>query len=253
MKIVLLGSGNLATNIGLALKHANVNIIQVFSQTVANAKCLAEKIGCEYTASTEAIYKADIYISALKDSVATEVWSKINFNDKLLLHTSGSLSIDLLKEHSTNYGVIYPLMTLSKDRVIPFDDIPILVEGNTSHNEKTIESLARQISSNVTIVNSTQRSQLHLAAVWANNFSNHMYAVAKQITDENNLPFSILLPLIDETAKKVHNLEPKEAQTGPAIRYDKNIIDKHIAANAAEYRDLYKLISESIHKLAIKK
>ncbi|MBQ4034380.1 MAG: DUF2520 domain-containing protein [Paludibacteraceae bacterium] len=253
MNIVLLGSGNLATNLSLSLRQAGFSITQVYSKTLANAKELAELLECDYTASTEEVYDADIYISALKDSVSAEVWSKINFKNSLLLHTSGSLDMQLLKGHSQNYGVLYPLMTLSKKRRIDFSKIPILVEANTKENCERIVQIAEKISTNVQLVDSVQRSQMHLAAVWANNFTNHMYAIAKSITDKNNLPFSLLLPLIDETAQKVHSLDPIDAQTGPAVRYDENIISKHINACSPEQQTLYKVISESIHQLSTQK
>lgn len=250
MVIVLLGSGNLATNLALALHQNGFKIAQVYSKTAENARVLADQLHCSFTSSTKDIVDADVYISALKDSVSTEIWSKINFKDKLLLHTSGSLNMDLLKEHSRNYGVLYPLMTLSKKRKVDFSNIPVLVEANTIDNQNYISSIAKRISNNVQVVNSIQRGQMHLAAVWANNFTNHMYAVAKSITDKNNLPFSLLLPLIDETAQKIHDLDPIDAQTGPAVRFDENIINKHLNECADDYKELYKKISESIHKLS---
>lgn len=250
MDIVLLGSGNLATNLSIALHQAGFHIKQVYSKTIENAKTLAGLLNCDYTNSTDAIYNADIYLSALKDSVSADVWSRINFNDKLVLHTSGSLDMQLLKKHSKNYGVLYPLMTLSKQRRVNFANIPILIEANTEKNCALIVQIAKKISQQVQVVNSVQRGQMHLAAVWANNFTNHMYAIAKSITDSNDLPFSLLLPLIDETALKVHSLDPIDAQTGPAIRFDENIINKHINACSDENKLLYKEISESIHKMS---
>lgn len=250
MNIVLLGSGNLATNLSLSLHKKGIKIIQVYSKTTANAKALAERLDCAYTTNTEDIFEADIYISALKDSVSKEVWNSIRFNNKLLLHTSGSLDMNLLKEHSNNIGVLYPLMTLSRNRIVDFTNIPILVESDSEENLNTIVQIAKTISANVHIVNSTQRGQMHLAAVWANNFTNHMYAIAKSITQRNDLPFSLLLPLIDETAQKIHEMDPMEAQTGPAIRFDENIINKHEEACPEEYKSLYRNLSESIHKMS---
>ncbi|MBO4332807.1 MAG: DUF2520 domain-containing protein [Paludibacteraceae bacterium] len=246
----MLGSGNLATNLSLSLKKAGLHICQIYSKTQEHAKELAGLLDCEYTTTPEKVFNADIYISAVKDSVCTEVWDKIKFNNKLVLHTSGSLDMQLLKDYSNNYGVLYPLMTFTKKRHIDFTDIPILVEANTLKNCESIIEIAEKLSKKIQIVNSIQRAQMHMAAVWANNFTNHMYAIAKSITEKNNLPFSLLLPLIDETAWKVHDIEPIEAQTGPAVRFDENIINKHIKACPQEYKQLYKTISESIHALS---
>lgn len=253
MDIVLLGSGNLATNLGFALRKAGVSVVQVFSNTEKNAADLAYKLNCDFTNDISKIKDADIYISALKDNACNDIWGKLKIADKLILHTSGSLALKTLSSHFKNTGVIYPLMTLSKGKVMPFDNIPILIEANSPENLETVFQLASKISGNVIEVSSEKRAQIHLAAVWANNFSNHMYAIAKVITDNNNLPFSLLFPLIEETANKIKKLDPADAQTGPAIRFDENIIEKQQNATPTEFKELYKLISESIHLLATKK
>ena len=247
--IVLLGSGNLASNIAPALCNAGWNIVQVYSQRLENAKSLASKLGiASYTNETKKIKKADIYISALKDSVSQEVWSKTDLHQSLVIHTSGSLPANALSPFSCNFGVLYPLMTLSKQRIIDFDNIPLFTEANSTENEEIINKIAHSISKEVHHATSEQRSQIHLAAVWANNFSNYMYSVAEHIMRKNGLPFECLLPLIDETAKKIHSLSPHEAQTGPAVRYDTNIINRHIELQESEMAELYKKISENIHR-----
>lgn len=248
-----MGSGNLAWNLSKSLQKAGVSIVQVYSQKLENAELLAKDLNCRFTNDTTCIKEADIYISALKDSIGEIVWSKIDFKGKLLIHTSGSLDLNVLKSHSQNIGVIYPLMTLSKNRIVDFYNVPILIEANSIANLNLIESIAKAISNTVLRATSQQRAKMHLAAVWANNFSNHMFAVANKIAEENHIPFEFLLPLIDETTKKIHEMSPLKAQTGPAIRYDQNIIDKQIAECPTQFQNLYRIISESIHNLDINK
>lgn len=255
MRIVILGSGNLATNLSYLLLKKGFEIVQVYSHTLENAKILADLLGCDYTATIENITNdCDIYISAIKDNISEYVWKQINFNDKLVLHTSGSLPMSILENVTKNYGVLYPLMTLSKSKLQERDDIPFFIEANSQHNLHIINEIAEKITTAVYNVDSKKRMNLHYAAVWANNFTNCMYSVAKDITDRNNLPFEVLLPIIDETAEKIHRLTPREAQTGPAVRFDENIITKHLSLSSNEQeRILYKMISDTIHEIAQRK
>lgn len=250
MRIVLIGSGNLATNLGIGLKKVGLEVIQVYSNNISNAKLLAEKLQCAYTNDLQRLKEADVYISAVKDNVCKQVWSNVSIGNKLVLHTSGSVSMEELGKHFNNCGVIYPLMTLSKKHIKDLSDVPFLIEANSTENERIACLIANRLSNNVTKADSEQRAQIHLAAVWANNFSNHMFAVAKTITDKGKLPFSLLLPLIEETCAKIKEIPPIEAQTGPAVRYDTNVIEKQMALTPQEYRTIYKQISESIYHLA---
>ena len=191
---------------------------------------------------------ADIYVVALKDSAIDEVLSQINFGNKLIVHCSGSLPLSALESYSENIGVFYPLQTFSRSRDVDFSEIPIFIESNSIKNEELLINLAREISNSVSVLNSENRKMLHISAVFASNFANHFYTMAAEILRSKNIPFDVLKPLILETAKKVQDLSPGKAQTGPAVRFDENIINSHLQAlnNFGEYRQLYMSVSKSI-------
>lgn len=255
MKIVCIGSGNLATNLTLAWKEAGILVEQVFSRTEANAKALAEQLGCAWTTSTEEIINdADLYLFSLKDSALEAVASRLPKNNGLWIHTAGSMPLSVFEPFTTRRGVIYPLQTFSKSRRVNLDNVPFFLEANSEEDGAILEQLARAVSRDVRFLPSEKRRHLHLAAVFACNFVNHIYALADDILREEGIPFEVVLPLIDETAAKVHRLTPREAQTGPAIRYDENVINKHLAMldKMPELKALYETLSRSIYKEANK-
>lgn len=255
MKIVCIGSGNLATNLTLAWKEAGILVEQVFSRTEANARALAERLGCAWTSSTgEIINDADLYLFSLKDSALETVASRLPKNNGLWVHTAGSMPLSVFEPFTTRRGVLYPLQTFSKGRRIDLGNVPFFLEANSEEDGAILEQLARAVSRDVRFLPSEKRRHLHLAAVFACNFVNHIYALADDILRKEGIPFEVLLPLIDETAAKVHRLTPREAQTGPAIRYDENVINKHLAMldKTPELKALYETLSRSIHKEANK-
>lgn len=255
MKIVCIGSGNLATNLTLAWKEAGILVEQVFSRTEANARALAERLGCAWTSSTgEIINDADLYLFSLKDSALETVASRLPKNNGLWVHTAGSMPLSVFEPFTTRRGVLYPLQTFSKGRRIDLGNVPFFLEANSEEDGAILEQLARAVSRDVRFLPSEKRRHLHLAAVFACNFVNHIYALADDILRKEGIPFEVLLPLIDETAAKVHRLTPREAQTGPAIRYDENVINKHLAMldKMPELKALYETLSRSIHKEANK-
>jgi predicted short-subunit dehydrogenase-like oxidoreductase (DUF2520 family) len=247
--IVLIGSGNFATHLGLALYDAGYKITQVYSQKKKSASVLAQKLNA--TAITD-LRKLDqtatVYIIAIKDDAISSVASELKLKDKIVVHTSGSVSIDVLKNVSKNYGVLYPLQTFSKGKAINFRKVPLCVEANNKSTAISLEYFAKSISSKVQKVNSEQRQVIHLAAVFACNFSNHMYAIADDILKKNKLSFDILKPLIEETADKIKNNTPAKMQTGPAIRGDKKTMEGHLKLLGYDkkLKEIYKLVSESI-------
>ena len=251
-RLVFIGSGNLATQLALTFSEKKYPILQVYSRTKESASALAERIGCSYTTDIALLNtEADIYICALKDSALQEILSKAVFRDKLVVHTAGSIPMDMLSKYSSNYGVFYPLQTLSKNRRVDFSKIPVFIEGNNPENSAILKSLANSVSNVVYEATSNQRKKLHLAAVFACNFTNHLYAIAANIVKENgDFPMEVLLPLIDETARKIHTLSPVEAQTGPAVRYDKNVIDNHLEMLSSDknVQQIYDLMSRHIYK-----
>ena len=250
MKVVFIGSGNLATHLSLAMKGAGIEVVQVYSQTESHASLLANKLSCSYTTEPEFIVvDADVYIFSVKDSALLDLIHKIPQNKGLWLHTAGSVPMGVFEGYNDRYGVLYPLQTFSKNRDIDFSIVPVFIESNSAGDEAYLLSFAGKLTRQVISLSSEKRKHLHLAAVWACNFTNHMYLMASKILQEQSLSESFLLPLIDETAAKVHQLSAREAQTGPAIRYDENIIEKHIELlSDPNMKELYRLISRNIHK-----
>ena len=250
MKVVFIGSGNLATHLSLAMKGAGIEVVQVYSQTESHASLLANKLSCSYTTEPEFIVvDADVYIFSVKDSALLDLIHKIPQNKGLWLHTAGSVPMGVFEGYNDRYGVLYPLQTFSKNRDIDFSIVPVFIESNSAVDEAYLLSFAGKLTRQVISLSSEKRKHLHLAAVWACNFTNHMYLMASKILQEQSLSEAFLLPLIDETAAKVHQLSAREAQTGPAIRYDENIIEKHIELlSDPNMKELYRLISRNIHK-----
>jgi predicted short-subunit dehydrogenase-like oxidoreductase (DUF2520 family) len=249
LNFCFIGAGNLATHLSKALHNKGFRILQVYSRTELSAKKLAEALSVSYVTSVNEIdLNADVYFVAIKDSAVDEVLSQINLNNKLIVHCSGSLRLSALEKYSENIGVFYPLQTFSKDRVLNFKEIPVFIESNSVKNEETLLQLAREISNSVSVLNSEKRIMLHISAVFACNFVNHFYSVAADILKSKDIPFDVLKPLIIETASKVQQMEPETAQTGPAIRFDENIINAHLSKLDAfgDYRQLYMSISKSI-------
>ena len=249
LKICVVGAGNLATQLSEALAQTGYKIVQVYSRTEESAKQLADSLQTNFTTSTESITtEADIYFVALKDSAVDQVLSKVEFGDKLLVHCSGSLPMNILSSYSDNYGVFYPLQTFSKSRKVDFKKIPIFLEASSEENLNILEEIAHEVSESVTRLNSEKRKSLHIAAVFACNFANHCYAMAAKYLESKDLSFEILRPLIMETAQKVQELHPKDAQTGPAIRFDENIINAHLNElnEMPDLQELYNSISKSI-------
>lgn len=251
--IVFIGAGNLATNLAKALYRKGFRIVQVYSRTEASARSLAEVVEAEFTTDLNEInLSARLYIVSLKDSAFIELLPAITVGkkkDTLLVHTAGSLPLSIWEETGVeHYGVFYPMQTFSKQREVDFREIPFFIEASSAEDTELLKAVAASLSERVYEADSEQRKSLHLAAVFTCNFTNHMYALAAELLEKYHLPFDVMLPLIDETARKVHALQPKSAQTGPAIRYDENIINDHLGmlSDDPEMQKLYELISHSI-------
>lgn len=250
-RFVFIGAGNLATRLSLELKSKGFSIEQVYSRSEKSAKLLAKNLRTNYTISAQDVLPdADLYFVALKDAAFEEVLAKVNFRNKLLVHCSGSLPLSTLEKYSENIGVLYPLQTFSKNREVNFSEIPVFIEANSTENEKKLFQIAEKISGKVSVLNSEKRLYLHISAVFACNFVNHFYTIAAEVLKSEEVPFDALLPLIMETAAKVQNMEPEKAQTGPAVRFDENVISKHTEAlqSFPEFQKLYDIVSESIFK-----
>lgn len=247
-KIALIGAGNVATQLGLALKESKHTIVQVYSKQISSSETLAKLLKCEHTNIPEKIDRtADIYIIAVNDDAIIAVVKQLKLSDQIVVHTSGSVDIKVLKSASKNYGVFYPLQTFSKTKKAEFKNIPICLEANNTSTLKVLESIGKSISNNVQSINSEQRKTIHVAAVFACNFTNHFYSIASDILQSQKLSLDILKPLIEETASKIKNNSPAKMQTGPAIRGDKKTMEAHLKLiSSKEYKQLYKLVSKSI-------
>lgn len=249
MRIVIIGAGNVATHLATAFSKKDHTIAQIYSRTTTTALKLAKKIGCNYTTKPDKIIRnADLYVISVSDKAISTIIESIKVNEKLIVHTAGSISIEVFKKKFRNYGVLYPLQTFSKFKSVDFKSIPFCIEANSEKNLSKLKKLAADLSENVYSVDSKQRKSLHLAAVFACNFVNHFYAISEEIIKENNLPINIIKPLIEETAQKVKDHSAKISQTGPAIRNDKEVIKDHLELlnNHTQWKKLYSFVSNSI-------
>lgn len=245
--IVFIGAGNLATNLAKALYKNGFRIVQVYSRTKEAACALAQAVEAGYTTELSEVSKdARLYIVSLKDDAFVTLLPEIvaGKEDTLLVHTAGSIPMNVWEGKTSRYGVFYPMQTFSKQREVDFRVVPFFIESNSSEDTELLKAIASVLSEKVYEATSEQRRSLHLAAVFTCNFTNHMYALASELLKKYDLPFNAMLPLIDETARKVHELEPKQAQTGPAVRYDENVINKHLEmlAGEPEMQELYRLV-----------
>lgn len=252
MKIVFIGAGNLATRLSLAMQRVGMQIGQVYSHTEASARQLATRLGCPWTNDLSALQEdGDLYVFSLKDTVLSDVISKVKPNNGMWVHTAGSMPMSVFEGYAQRFGVLYPLQTFSKGRNVNFDVIPIFLEANTDKNADYLKNIASALSENVRFMSSEKRRSLHLAAVFACNFTNHIYTLSYKLLENESIPADVLLPLIDETVSKIHSMPPAAAQTGPAIRYDENVINKHVAMlDDPDMQAIYRLLSQSIHKEA---
>lgn len=258
-RVVVLGAGRVATHLVPALLSAGYRVGQVWSRTMTSVSALAQPLGISYTADLTAVSTdADIYIACVADGALPEVAKEIvahvqrSSRTPLFLHTAGSVSMDVWREAgAARYGILYPLQTFSKERAVAMREVSLFVEASDEASLMAVEALAQDLSGKVFRADSRRRALLHVAAVFACNFTNAMYDAAHQLLATDDIPFDVLLPLIDETAAKVHTLTPREAQTGPAVRGDEAVMQSHIhrLADMPELQSLYAQISKMIAEL----
>ncbi|WP_289054032.1 Rossmann-like and DUF2520 domain-containing protein [Carboxylicivirga marina] len=250
MKIVLLGSGNVATHLAKELFKAKHCIVQVYSRRLDNAELVAKELEAKAVCQLDELdADADLYIVSVKDDALSEVINNMPLVNGLVVHTAGSVGMNALSRF-TNFGVFYPFQTFTKEAQLDFSNIPVLVESNSDATTNLLINLGRTLSKVVLKADSEQRGKLHIAAVFACNFVNHMYCLADELLKSNQLPFDLLHPLIMETAIKVQKASPTTTQTGPASRKDKKIIDKHqqLLHDKDELSEIYSLLTDSILK-----
>jgi predicted short-subunit dehydrogenase-like oxidoreductase (DUF2520 family) len=247
MKISIVGSGNVATNLAINLKDAGHRIIQIAGTNAAGITSLAYRVNATAVNELQQIDTSiDLLLLCVKDQALEQVANALPKSDTLVVHTSGSVAIDVLNIFR-NHGVFYPLQTFSKEHVTSLNQVPFCIEANSKTNEELLLNLAHELGAKHLIINSQQRKQCHVAAVFANNFSNHMYAIAESILQKENIPFEVLRPLIQETVRKIEFLSPKDAQTGPARRNDQAVMADHLNhLNSDKLEKIYRFVSESI-------
>jgi predicted short-subunit dehydrogenase-like oxidoreductase (DUF2520 family) len=247
ISVILLGAGNVATHLYKAFKKADdVTVNQWYNKNLEHLQPFKNEV--DITNDLSQLKKADIYILAVSDDAIAEISTQLPFNNELVLHTSGSVSLHDLDKRQQR-GVFYPLQTFSKDLDTNFADVPICIEIEHNNNLNTLKDLASAIESKSYKVNSEQRAALHLAAVFLNNFTNQLYRIGHEIAESKSVDFNILKPLIKETAHKIDTLSPYLAQTGPAKRNDKKTIKKHLRLLENEHhKDIYQLLTTSIQR-----
>lgn len=250
--ITLIGSGNVATWIAQRLQgNPRFPITQVFSRHLEHAQTLADLLNAE---AIEDIRKLNpdnqIFIFALADKAYEEILPKLPFRLPAAFLTSGTVSCQCLKDYADHYGVIYPLQTFTKTQDMRALEVPLCLESDFAGEHKTLMwELARELSPTCYEVSEAQRAKMHVAAVFACNFSNAMYQIAYKLLKENGLPFEILLPVLHQTVEKVSQMTPAEAQTGPAVRGDVNVMRAQISTLSDDrLKELYRLVSELIMK-----
>jgi len=248
MKIVLLGSGNVASILGQALAEAEHDIIQVWSRKSENAASLANRLAASFTDTFTEVLEADVYIIAVSDQAIPTVVSQLPVTKGLVVHTSGATPLEVFADRFSSCGVFYPYQTFSKDRPISFRNVPILLEAKDPSSMLVMEQIANSLSDRVSHCNSQQRSAVHLAAAFACNFTNHLYQIADDLLQKEGLHFDIIRPLIRETAMKVMEHQPVEVQTGPAARNDHPTIERHMAllAGSDDLSAVYSLLTKHI-------
>jgi predicted short-subunit dehydrogenase-like oxidoreductase (DUF2520 family) len=244
ISVSVLGYGNVAWHLIKAFEASKgVNLVQVYNKS----NLLKKDFEASFTTELSQLTPVQIYIITIPDDYISKLSKLLDCKDCLVVHTSGSLPLNAL-QCPANKGVFYPLQSFSKYKTVNFVEIPIAVEAENTTDLNLLKNLANSLSPLVYEVDSHQRKQLHLAAVFVNNFVNHMYRIGEELCLTNNIDFNILKPLIKETALKIKALSPKEAQTGPAKRHDRQTIKNHLEILPKEYQEIYTLLTKSIEQ-----
>jgi predicted short-subunit dehydrogenase-like oxidoreductase (DUF2520 family) len=250
MKVVFIGSGNVATHMARAFRGAGHAVLQIWSATFRHAAVLAADVGAEPIETlSEISLEADLIVISVKDDAIADVVNQLGDFSAIIVHTSGATPMDALASLK-HYGVLYPLQTFSKDKALEFSQVPLCIEASDPESFAVIKELAESLSNRVYRVDTAKRRILHLAAAFACNFVNQLYTLGNDLLAKNQLDFELLRPLILETAEKVQCLLPLEAQTGPAVRRDEKTLKSHLELlqGQSELTHIYQTLSDSIKK-----
>lgn len=249
MKIAIIGSGNIATFFATKFAACGHEIIQVISPTIEHAREFASQFNCDYkTSVNELNNETEVCVFAVKDDIIQSLLTQHNFNQKILIHTAGSIRLDQLSNASPNTGCIWCMYSINKNYLPHRTNIPLIVNSSNEACLKIVTQLASCISTSIYSLTDEQKLKAHLAAVFANNFANHMFSIGQDILNEENIPFQLLVPLIENTVEKLNYSNPDKLQTGPAIRHDEDTIQKHLdqLKEYEDYRRIYQLLTASI-------
>lgn len=253
MRIVLIGAGRLATNVGKELSRKGHEIVQVYSRTMESAEMLAKIVDAEAVNDLSAVIKdADVYLVAVKDSVLKTLIPELckGREEQLFAHTAGSIEMNVFKGYAKHYGVFYPMQTFSKEREVDLQKVTCFVEASDAESLEVLKALALTITPKVMELDTEHRRYLHLAAVFACNFANHCFTLSAKVLEEKGIDFAVMLPLIDEMVRKVHTVHPKEAQTGPAARGDNNVMEAQMKLlDDPAMKEIYRVFSKSISEI----
>lgn len=248
-RIVIIGSGNLAEALARAIAASSYTLVQIYARNEERGRRIAGMTGCSYAGPRNAPEEADIYLIAVSDKSIAQVASSLTVGKAVVAHTGGAVDMNEIAGHIVNRGVFYPLQTFTAGRKVDLRNVPIFIEGRNRNTVAVLQALAEELSGRVIEADSAQRSKLHLAAVFACNFTNHMYAIGQKLLEGSGIATDVLNPLILETASKAAD-SPSAArvQTGPAVRNDFRTKDKHMKMLAAspDLQNLYKNISLNI-------
>ena len=247
MNIVVIGTGRLGTNLAQALRDAGHDV------TVVRGRAVTTDCG----GGSPLPQTADAFIIAVKDDVLEDVIVRATKGreDQLFLHTAGSMPMSAFSDYCRRYGVFYPMQTFSKETIVPFTDIPIFLEADSAETLDVLNELARTLSSHIYHLSTDDRKYLHLAAVFACNFANHCMALSADVLGRIGIPFDVMLSLVDQTVRKLHTMSPVDAQTGPAVRHDNNVIisQHHLLDDNPKMQNVYDLLTNSIYEKSTNK
>ena len=250
MKIVIIGAGNVAFHLIKSITNSGHQLVQIYNRTIENIKESTKKI--PLSDSIGGIYpNADIYIICVKDNAIEEIANQLKMNNKLVLHTSGNRTMDILQNSSSNYGIFYPIQSFTKDIPLNFKKVPIIIEANNAEALEMLKSFAESISERVIEMDLEKRQKLNIAGVFVNNFTNHLYHLMDEYLEKESIDFSILHPIIQNTVDKIKIKSPRACQTGPAIRNDQETIEnqKKILEKEIELLKIYNEFTQGITKL----
>ncbi len=249
LSISIVGSGNVAWHLAKNLHARNITVKAIVSRNFDKGKPLADSIRAEFVDNFKQIPASDIYLLSIKDDAYSSVISSLPPSNSIYLHTSGSIEMNILKRLSPNYGVLYPFQTFTRGKELDFSQVPLCLEASNLYTKEILSQLAEQFSDIHYWLNSSQRSYLQLSGVFASNFPNALFVIVKQILEKQQMDFSMAIPLIKETVAKLDSLFPEEAQTGPAIRNDKTVMERHLGMlSDKDDKDIYQLLSRIIQK-----